>query len=52
MTDKGRQVHERIKAQRAAAVSQAASKLPPAEHDALIAALGTLEHLAEELASG
>ena len=29
VTDKGRQVHERIKAQRAAAVSQAARKLPP-----------------------
>ena len=51
VTDKGRQVHERIKAQRAAAVSQAARKLPAQEHDALIAALGTLEHLAEELSS-
>ncbi len=52
VTDKGRQVHERIKAQRAVAVSHAARKLPPAEHDALIAALGSLEHLAEELSSG
>jgi DNA-binding MarR family transcriptional regulator len=51
VTDEGRQVHERIKVQRAEAVSRAAGKLPPAEHAALIAALEALDHLADELSS-
>lgn len=47
----GRAVHERIKAQRAGAVSKAARALPQREHAALIAALGALEHLADELSN-
>jgi DNA-binding MarR family transcriptional regulator len=51
LTEQGRRVHRRIKAQRAEAVSAAARKLPPAEQAALIAALGALDHLADELSS-
>ena len=42
-------VQDRIKAQRAEAVSVAARTLPAAEHAALIAALDALDHLADEL---
>lgn len=49
ITGSGRAVHERIKAQRAAAVSGAAERLDPADRTALVTALGALEHLAEEL---
>jgi DNA-binding MarR family transcriptional regulator len=49
VTQDGRKVHERIKAQRGAAVSAAAAKLPPDERAALVAALTSLEHLADEL---
>jgi DNA-binding MarR family transcriptional regulator len=47
--DAGRAVHERIKAQRAEAVSKAAQALPHRELTALIRALDALEHLADEL---
>jgi DNA-binding MarR family transcriptional regulator len=49
VTAEGRKVHTRIKAQRADAVSQAATRLPEAEQRALITALDALDHLAEEL---
>jgi DNA-binding MarR family transcriptional regulator len=49
VTDDGRTVHERIKAQRAAAVSDAAGRLPTAEQRALIDALDAMDHLAAEL---
>jgi DNA-binding MarR family transcriptional regulator len=49
VTAKGRHVHERIKAQRAEAVSCAVRRLPDAERDALIAALDALDHLGDEL---
>lgn len=49
VTDRGRTVHERIKAQRAAAVSEAAGRLPDAEQQALIGALDAMTHLADEL---
>jgi DNA-binding MarR family transcriptional regulator len=49
VTAAGQTVHERIKAQRGAAVTAAAAKLPPDEHAALVAALTSLEHLADEL---
>jgi DNA-binding MarR family transcriptional regulator len=49
LTPRGRGVQERIKTQRAEAVSVAAGKLPRAEHAALIAALDALDHLADEL---
>jgi DNA-binding MarR family transcriptional regulator len=52
VTPAGSTVHERIKAQRGAAVTAAAAKLPADEHAALVAALTSLEHLAEELAAG
>jgi DNA-binding MarR family transcriptional regulator len=51
VTDQGRAVHKRIKAQRAEAVSRAARTLPAAEHAALISALDALDHLADELSS-
>lgn len=50
VTDAGRAVHERIKAQRAEAVSTAANNLPAAEQRALINALDAMDHLADELA--
>ena len=49
VTDRGATVHQRIKAQRAEAVSKAARALPRDEHAALIAALDALDHLADEL---
>lgn len=49
VTDAGREVHARIKQQRADAVSAAASKLPAAEQQALIRALDAMDHLADEL---
>ena len=49
VTAAGRKVHTRIKAQRADAVSQAATRLPEAEQRALITALDALDHLADEL---
>jgi DNA-binding MarR family transcriptional regulator len=49
VTAAGRKVHTRIKAQRADAVLQAATRLPEAEQRALITALDALDHLAEEL---
>jgi DNA-binding MarR family transcriptional regulator len=49
LTARGRTVQDRIKAQRAEAVSVAARTLPAAEHAALIAALDALDHLADEL---
>ena len=42
-------MHERIKAQRADAVSDAAGRLAASEQRALIAALDALDHLADEL---
>lgn len=42
----GRAAHTRIKAQRAAAIQQAAAGLTPEQHSALIAALPALEALA------
>jgi DNA-binding MarR family transcriptional regulator len=49
VTAAGRKVHTRIKAQRADAVSQAATRLSASEQRSLIAALDALDHLAEEL---
>ncbi len=49
VTGDGRKVHTRIKAQRADAVSQAATRLSDREQRALIAALDALDHLAAEL---
>jgi DNA-binding MarR family transcriptional regulator len=49
LTAHGRTVQNRIKKQRAEAVSLAARTLPVAEHAALIAALDALDHLADEL---
>jgi DNA-binding MarR family transcriptional regulator len=49
VTPKGRTVHERIKAQRAQAVSDAAGRLPADEQHALINALDAMDHLADEL---
>jgi DNA-binding MarR family transcriptional regulator len=51
VTGQGREVHERIKGQRAQAVSRAARRLPAPEHAALIAALDALDHLADELST-
>lgn len=48
-TASGRKVHTRIKAQRAEAVSNAASRLSEGEQHALIDALDALDHLADEL---
>ena len=49
VTASGRKVHTRIKAQRADAVSQAATRLSEREQRALINALDALDHLADEL---
>ena len=49
VTDRGATVHQRIKQQRAEAVSKEALALPRDEHAALIAALDALDHLADEL---
>lgn len=49
VTAAGRKVHTRIKAQRADAVSNAATRLSDGEQRALIDALDALDHLAEEL---
>ena len=49
VTARGRKVHTRIKAQRADAVSQAATRLSEREQRALINALDALDHLADEL---
>lgn len=49
VTPHGREVHARIKALRAEAVSQAAARLPKAEQQALIDALEAMDHLADEL---
>ena len=49
VTAKGKSVHERIKAQRAHAVSDAAGRLTGAEQQALIEALDAMDHLADEL---
>jgi DNA-binding MarR family transcriptional regulator len=51
LTDHGRDVHQRIKAQQAEAVSRCAGALPRAEHQALVGALDALEHLADSLSS-
>ncbi len=49
VTAPGRKVHARIKAQRADAVSNAATRLGDREQRALIDALDALDHLADEL---
>ena len=49
VTASGRKVHTRIKAQRADAVSNAATRLSEREQRALINALDALDHLADEL---
>jgi DNA-binding MarR family transcriptional regulator len=49
VTEQGRSVHERIKAQRAQAVSDAAGRLSTPEQHALIKALDAMDHLADEL---
>ena len=49
VTDQGRAAHEHIKAQRAAAVSEAAGRLPAGEQQSLIDALDAMTHLADEL---
>jgi DNA-binding MarR family transcriptional regulator len=49
VTANGRTVHARIKAQRADAVSNAATRLSDRERQALIDALDALDHLADEL---
>lgn len=49
VTGDGRKVHARIKAQRADAVSNAATRLSEREQQALIDALDALDHLADEL---
>jgi DNA-binding MarR family transcriptional regulator len=48
-TRSGRDLHERIKEQRAQVVSQGADRLDPQEHAALVAGLSALERLAQEL---
>jgi DNA-binding MarR family transcriptional regulator len=48
-TREGREVDKRVKAQRAAVVSECVDQLPPDEQDALGAALPALEALAEAL---
>jgi len=49
VTANGRKVHARIKAQRADAVSHAATRLSEGEQRTLIDALDALDHLADEL---
>jgi DNA-binding MarR family transcriptional regulator len=49
VTEQGRSVHERIKALRAQAVSDAARRLSAPEQHALIKALDAMDHLADEL---
>ena len=48
VTPHGREVHARIKTQRAALVAELARRLSPAEHATLLAALPALEHLADQ----
>jgi len=50
-TQEGRRIDERIKAQRAAVVSEAMDRLPAAQQRAITAALPALEALRNELAS-
>jgi DNA-binding MarR family transcriptional regulator len=50
VTPDGRAVHARIKEQRAAAVSNAATRLSGSDQRALIDAVDALDHLADELA--
>jgi DNA-binding MarR family transcriptional regulator len=47
-TDKGQQVHQRILAQRVAAVADRARRLTAEQHASLVAALPALERLAED----
>lgn len=49
VTDHGREVHARIKTQRAEAVSRGAQQLSASEQAALAKSLGALEHLADAL---
>jgi DNA-binding MarR family transcriptional regulator len=48
-TRRGKQLHQRIRDQRAAAVSRAADRLPLKDQAALVRALPALEQLAEQL---
>jgi DNA-binding MarR family transcriptional regulator len=49
VTPKGRGIYERIRAQRAAVISESVSGLPGDQQAALLAALPALENLAEDL---
>jgi DNA-binding MarR family transcriptional regulator len=49
VTERGSEVHRRIKAQRAQAVSRAAGQLTAQEQATLAKALGALEHLGDAL---
>ena len=49
VTPKGRNVYERIKAQRSAVISESVAGLPDGQQAALLAALPALETLAEDL---
>ena len=49
VTPKGRNVYERIRAQRSAVISESMARLPGGQQAALLAALPALENLAEDL---
>ncbi len=49
ITESGRAIHERIRAERGNVVASCLDRLPVAERSAIIAALTGLENLAEEL---
>ena len=49
VTPKGRSVHERIRSQRSAVITEAVTGLPGGQQAALLAALPALENLAEDL---
>lgn len=51
VTPEGREISQRIAAQRAAILSERLAGLPPEQESALVAALPALENLAEDLAA-